>query len=137
MLRDFPVNYDLRLDPSNVQFRGLRRPVTTYDLMQFATEPPLPGMRLSHPRIPWYIDVRPADPLGVTLQDIFDTMHQFFYSQIKHSDFWNTEMGEDDRQKITDSFNGRVGRSREREQGVLKVCSCCFDSSPINDIECR
>lgn len=122
LLRDFPVTYDLRLDISHVQFRDLKRPVSTHDLMQFATEPPLPFMRLSHPRIPWYIDVVPRDAVGVTLWDLFNTMHGYLFERIKRSDFWNTEMGEEDRDKITRSWRERVGRSREEmAQGVLKV----------------
>lgn len=79
-------------------------------------------MRLSHSRIPWYIDVYPQNATGVTLYDLFSAMHAYLYQRIKQSDFWNTEMGEVDRAKITASWRERVGRSKEEaEQGVLKV----------------
>lgn len=130
LFRDSPSTYDLRLDLSQIQFKDLKRAVTPYDLAQFATEPPLPFMRLSHSRIPWYIDVEPQNATGVTLYDLFYTMHAYLYQRIKRSDYWNTEMGEEDRAKISASWRERSGRSREEmEQGILKVRS--WSISPI------
>ncbi|EIM89085.1 uncharacterized protein STEHIDRAFT_52681, partial [Stereum hirsutum FP-91666 SS1] len=94
-------------------------PVVAYDLAQFATEPPSKFMRLSHSRIPWYIDVYPQNAVGVTLIDLFSTMHGCLYQRIEEIDFENTEMGEEDRAKITASRRERVGGSKEEvEQGI-------------------
>jgi hypothetical protein len=120
------VFYDMRLAPHGaanaLHFRDLRRPVTRYDLQAFATEPPMPLMRLYHARLPWYIDVVATDPVGATLQDVFDTLWRFLHARIHRSDFYNNDVGEDERSKIARSFRARCGADEsEIARGVRRV----------------
>ncbi|THH13995.1 hypothetical protein EW146_g6286 [Bondarzewia mesenterica] len=120
--RDPPIVWDLRENTSRIQFRELRRPVTGYDLNQFATEPPLQFMRLYHTRLPWYIDVFPRDPVGITLQDLFTSMYGILLSRIKHSDLYNSDVTADAESKMLRAYAERCnGDEYVRNQGIMKV----------------
>ncbi|KAA1475025.1 hypothetical protein DENSPDRAFT_841724 [Dentipellis sp. KUC8613] len=117
-----PVVYDLRDELARINIRELKRPVTTYDLSRFATEPPVPFMRLYHPHLPWYIDVNPRDPLGVTLHDLFSTIHDTLHSRITSSDFYNNDVTEDERTRVTEAWKYRCrNRASALNKGVLRV----------------
>lgn len=121
-LRDPPVAWDLRDDTSRIQIRELKRPVTGYDLTHFVTEPPLPFMRLYHPRLPWYIDVIAQDPVGTTLYDLFSTIHAVMRSRISKSDYYNNDVTEEERNKVARAWRERCQYDQHAmSRGVTKV----------------
>ncbi|KAI0027236.1 hypothetical protein K488DRAFT_62149, partial [Vararia minispora EC-137] len=92
------------------------------DLSSFATEPPVPLMRLYHPRLPWYIDVVASYPVGATLQDVFSALWRFLHARIQRSDFYNSAVTEEERAKIAGAFHARCGEDRAGvAQGVRRV----------------
>ena len=68
--RELPLLWDLQDDFSQVMFRYLKRQVTGYDLTRFNTEPLTLYMNLFHPRLPWYIEARTTNGLGITFYDL-------------------------------------------------------------------
>ena len=121
-LREPPLVWDLRDDFSRVMFRDLKRQVTGYDLTRFTTEPPTPYMKLFHPRLPWYIEVRTANGLGVTFYDLLTQIQAVLFSRIKNSDFYNNELTQEEREKISRAWKERCQYNQgEKSQGVKKV----------------
>ncbi|KAI9511053.1 hypothetical protein F5148DRAFT_975823 [Russula earlei] len=121
-LREPPLVWDMREDFSRVLFRELKRPVTTYDLTRFTTEPPTPFMRLFHARLPWYIEISTTNGLGVTFYDLLTQMQSLLYSRIKNSDFYNNEITQDEREKISRAWKERCQYNQgEMSQGIKKV----------------
>ena len=119
---DAPVEYDLRLHPRTLTFREVHRAVLASDFSRFACEPPLPYMRLFHPRLPWYIDVHASNPTGVNLGDLFMSIWASLRWQIQKSDFWNDELSESDRNKISYAWKVRCnGDGTEQRSGVRRV----------------
>lgn len=121
-LREPPVTWDLRQELSRAMFRELKRSVTGYDLTRFTTEPPTPYMKLYHPRLPWYIEVRTTNGVGVTFYELFATIQSVLSSRIKNSDFYNNELTQDEREKISRAWKERCQYNLgEKGQGVKKV----------------
>jgi hypothetical protein len=120
-LREPPVVWDLREDVSRVMFRELKRPITNYDLTRFTTEPPTPYMKLFHVRLPWYIEVRASNEVGVTFYDLFTHILSVLSSRIKNSDFYNSEITQEEREKIARAWKERCQYKGEMSQGVKKV----------------
>ncbi|KAI0266257.1 hypothetical protein BC834DRAFT_986692 [Gloeopeniophorella convolvens] len=121
-LREPPVLWDLRDDLSRVLFRELKRPVTGYDFTRFTTEPPTPYMKLYHTRLPWYIEVTTTNGVGVTFHDLFTHIQRVLSSRIKNSDFYNNEITQEDREKISRAWKERCQYNQgEMGQGVKKV----------------
>ena len=121
-LREPPVVWDLREDVSRVLFRELKRQVTGYDLTRFTTEPPTPYMKLFHTRLPWFIEVRASNEVGVTFYDLFAHLQSVLSSRIKNSDFYNNEITQEEREKIARAWKERCQYNQgEMSQGVKKV----------------
>jgi len=121
-LRDPPVQWNLRENYSRVVFRELKRPVTSYDLARFTTEPPTPYMRLFHDRLPWYIEVWASNEVGVTFYDLFSQMQNMLSSRISKSDFYNNDVTQEEREKISRACKERCQYNQgEMGQGVKKI----------------
>jgi hypothetical protein len=119
---DAQVSYDLRRPPRTLSFRQVPRAIVASDLTRFACEPPLPYVRLVHPRLPWYIDVHASNPTGVDLSDLFHAIWTCLRWPIGKADFWNDELGDGDRDKISHAWRVRcAGDSFERGCGVRRV----------------
>jgi len=58
-------------------------------------------MKLSHDRLPWYIEVRASNADGVTFYDLFVQIQTVLSSRIKNSDFYNSEITEEEREALT------------------------------------
>ncbi|KAF8267215.1 hypothetical protein EI94DRAFT_1802066 [Lactarius quietus] len=103
-LREPPVLWDLRDDSSRVLFRELKRPVTGFDFTRFTTEPPTPYMKLYHSRLPWYIEVKTTNGVGVTFHDLFSHIQR------------------EEREKISRAWKERCQYNQgAMNQGVKKV----------------
>jgi hypothetical protein len=119
---DAPVSYDLRRPPQTLVFRDVPREIIASDLTRFACEPPLRYMRLIHPRLPWYIDIEASNPTGINLGDLFQAIWVCLQWPIQKADFWNDELSESDRDKISHSWRVRCnGDPREQASGVRRV----------------
>jgi uncharacterized protein DUF6699 len=119
-------------------FRELKRPVTGYDLTRFTTEPPTPYMKLLHERLPWYIEVRASNAVGVTFHDLFVQLQTVLSSRIKHSDFYNNYITQEERDKISRACKERCQYNQgEMGQGVKKVDYLMRDCVFIGLVRCR
>ncbi|KAJ7644801.1 hypothetical protein FB45DRAFT_898701 [Roridomyces roridus] len=103
------ITYDMRLSPDRTRAFGPFKPRTSGDLMQPAVTPATSRMRLVHPRLPWWVDVRQATPNqgGVTLYDVLRTLHDELDRAIGSRDFFNEELGRKDRDALTKAFKER------------------------------
>ncbi|KAM5543533.1 hypothetical protein V8D89_002784 [Ganoderma adspersum] len=117
-----PMALDLRESPNALKFRALKeRPLTSWDLMRFVCEPPLPFMRLYHAQLPWYIEVETQNPSGVTLYDMFCAINQCMMTQIQNADYYNVEMSSETRAQVADAWAARCRNEEERQQGIRRV----------------
>jgi hypothetical protein len=119
-----PIYYDLRdpFMPENIEFLNLNRPHNTIDLAQLVFQPTSDFLRISHPRLPWYIDIRRKQPNGVTIYDVFEQMHEQLHEQIQDKHFYNEDLNEVDRTQLAFTFNSRVvGNQMLHAGGILKV----------------
>ncbi|KAF5313730.1 hypothetical protein D9611_010096 [Ephemerocybe angulata] len=122
-----PIALDLRQNPLNLPphstlFLNLSRPHNNIDFAQLATSPATSHMRLYHPLLPWYIDVRAAHPNGVTVYDLLTQMYRQLMMPITGRHFYNEDFGEEERAAVTRAFAVRVGRDEgETGRGVVQV----------------
>lgn len=121
-----PIFLDLRFHPlgtsSMLEFPYLHRPHNDLDFAQLATSPPAPELRLYHPRLPWYIDVVQNHTNGVTVYDVLVQMFQQLDLPIAGKHWWNEEIDDVLRTKMTLEFNERTaGNKEEVGRGVKRV----------------
>uniref|UniRef100_D8PQU4 DUF6699 domain-containing protein n=2 Tax=Schizophyllum commune (strain H4-8 / FGSC 9210) TaxID=578458 RepID=D8PQU4_SCHCM len=120
-----PVFWDIRYDPEYVNclnFPCLRRQHNEIDFFQIASEPPVERMRLVHHRLPWYIEILQSQPNGITVGDIITQMYAQLSMSILAKDYWNEEMTEADREKITVAYRKRCkDDEQELGKGVKRV----------------
>lgn len=101
----FPIQSQLQ-QPHNMSiFPNLRRPPTSIDFAQMATDPPTSHMRFFHQRLPWYIDVVSTSAaahgghgvgmgvLGLTIYEVLEGVWRELQRPITSRDFYNEEMG--------------------------------------------
>lgn len=108
-LSSHPIEYDLRLDPTqnDIQFLNLPRAANELDMLQLVTNPPALGLFLSHPRLPWLIVVKATHPNGVTINDVLTQIYENLQTPIDGRDYYNSELDSSDREEITTAFNYR------------------------------
>lgn len=116
-----PMFLDLRKNPSTLRFRELERAVNPWDLTRFACEPPVASMRLYNVHFPWHIDVESSNPAGVTLHDLFSAIWLSMMTPISQADWWNNEMDEITRERISRAWADRCADDEERQKGVRRV----------------
>jgi len=93
-------------------FRGPSRTIQTdpsLDYAQLATEPACAFMRLYHPNLPWFIDVRQSNLAGITVYDIMLSMWQQILTPITGEHYWNEDLNDEDRDTISNAFMERCG----------------------------
>ncbi|KAI0338071.1 hypothetical protein BDW22DRAFT_1338754 [Trametopsis cervina] len=113
---------DLRDNPVKVYFRSLGRPTNPWDLTRFACEPPLQVMTFYASNFPWYIEAHSSNPSGVTLHDMFFAIWTCLMTPITNEDYYNNEMDEASREKISEAWSVRCGdKKEERAMGVRRV----------------
>lgn len=122
-----PIFLDLRIHPlhptsSTLEFPHLLRRHNDLDFAQLATSPPAPELRLYHPRLPWYIDIVQSHTNGVTVYDVLVQMFQQLDLPITGKHWWNEEIDDVLRGKMTAAFHGRTaGNGDEVARGVKRV----------------
>ncbi|KAJ7240510.1 hypothetical protein C8J57DRAFT_1371035 [Mycena rebaudengoi] len=120
------MSFDLRaedpFDPINLELLTTGRPFNQTDLAQLATTRPVRRLRFYHPRLPWYIDVRAAQPNGILVGDVLHQIHEKLHRQIRPEDFNNTVLDATDRELITDAYRSRCDDLVDAmQQGVQRV----------------
>uniref|UniRef100_A0A8H8CEV6 DUF6699 domain-containing protein n=1 Tax=Psilocybe cubensis TaxID=181762 RepID=A0A8H8CEV6_PSICU len=103
------------LSPPNLKFFRLSRPHNPIDLLQLATRPATPFMRLMHPKLPWYIDIHESRPNGVLVGDVLEQMHRQLHVSIRGRHYWNDVLGPEERREIARAFEERVRAYGEGE----------------------
>jgi hypothetical protein len=122
-----PIYFDLRIHPLNLtastlEFPHLHRPHNDLDFAQLATSPPAPELRLYHPRLPWYIDIRQNHMNGVTVFDVLMQMFDQLDLPITGKHWWNEEIDDVMRGKMTAAYYERTASSKEETmRGVKRV----------------
>ncbi|KAF8905710.1 hypothetical protein CPB85DRAFT_1315072 [Mucidula mucida] len=121
-----PINLDIRYNPlqgtETTLFPYLGRAFNHIDLYQLATTPSAPFMRLYHPRYPWYIDVRPSQPNGVTVYDIVMALHQHFTAPILNRHYWCEDVTSRDREEINRAYYLRCRSAQEELSKGVRRC---------------
>ncbi|KDQ56151.1 hypothetical protein JAAARDRAFT_195354 [Jaapia argillacea MUCL 33604] len=119
-----PVAYDMRLDfEGTVCFVHLNRHIEFEDLAQYTTEPPVYQMRLYHPLLPWYIDIRPNSGPGCVLGNLFASIYAKLRKEIGKLDFYNNGLDDEEREEIIDAWFLRCGLEggEAKKYGVRRV----------------
>ncbi|KAJ7200350.1 hypothetical protein GGX14DRAFT_372244 [Mycena pura] len=84
-------------------------------------------MRLMHPRLPWYVDVKPGPKTpGVSIFDVLHALYEELDRPIAARDFWNVELNNSDRKSLTRAFKERCLRhgqyaGEEMAKGVKRI----------------
>ncbi|KAF9522182.1 hypothetical protein CPB83DRAFT_139071 [Crepidotus variabilis] len=92
---------------SSIEFLNLSRPHNDIDFAQLACQPSAPFLRLYHPRLPWYIDIRQVHPNGITVLDVLSQMHAQLHTPIHGRHFYNEDLSDIERTEITRAFQNR------------------------------
>ncbi|KIJ11723.1 hypothetical protein PAXINDRAFT_171670 [Paxillus involutus ATCC 200175] len=116
-----PTIYDVRRNPLMLVFRDLDRPPLASDMDHSATLPPTRYMRLYHPRLPWYIDITANGTPFISLADLFQQLFAALDKGLSKNDFYNNDLDNEDRQKLTQAYYERCRDNAERMQGVKRV----------------
>lgn len=126
-----PVTHDLRLNPlhnmspilhARMSTNDHRKPFDDLDFAQFATTPPASLLRLVHPRLPWYIDIRQTHPNGITVYDVIHQIYEELQQQILSRHYYNDVLSEKDRKEIAQAYHRRVDLLRSgKENGILWI----------------
>jgi hypothetical protein len=121
------ISFDLRRPPEATSFFGSFRPQPS-DMGKPAVMPAAARMRLVHPRLPWFVDVRPhTATYPISIYDVLRTLYDELTIPIAGRDFWNSELSKKDRESLTRAFKDRClldGRERSREEmlkGVKRI----------------
>ncbi|KAJ7285233.1 hypothetical protein C8J57DRAFT_1671591, partial [Mycena rebaudengoi] len=118
------IFFDLRLSPQEIPDMGRFRPRSQNDLLVPAIRPEVRKMRLVHTHLPWYVDVQCSHAQHVTLYDVVCALHEVLDAPIAAWDFWNEELGPDDRAELTRAFKERCemwGKQFTREEMLKGV----------------
>ncbi len=124
-LENPPLAFDLRcsiMEGHNILFQTLGRKYNEVDLAQLAVHPAAPVLRLFHSRLPWYIDIHPSHPNGVTVFDVLVQLSRQMQAPIHSRHYYNETLDSTDRAALAKYFKDRIrGRRGEREKGILQV----------------
>ena len=102
------------------------RPHFPLELQEAATNPPVTFLRLRHSLLPWFIEVNantsPGDLRIITIGHLLSMIHLELRRQIEHNDFYNEDVSEEDRQRITAAFTTRTRDDAEDySKGVRRI----------------
>lgn len=113
--------YDMRREPLTLMFRGLDRPPLATDMDHSITRPPVQYMRIYHPRLPWYIEIKPNGAPYISLADFFQQLFAALNKPISKPDFYNNELDNEDRDMLTRTYLERCRTEDEKMEGVKRV----------------
>lgn len=118
-----PMELDLRRNPKELKIFSLEHTLSPLDFTRFACEPPLPRMRLFHPRLPWYIDVHAQNPAGVMFLELFMAIWCCMFTLVREDDFYNSRMNPDAQEQIKRASEERcsTGTSEAHATGIRRV----------------
>jgi hypothetical protein len=119
----FDLRADHPFDPANLELLATRgRPFNPTDLAQLATARAVAQLRFYHPRLPWHVDVRAAQPNGVLVADVLHQLHAALHRPIRARDFANRALSAADRERITGAYRARCAdRVDVMHHGVRQV----------------
>lgn len=99
---------------------GLRN--TNADYCEMATTPAVQQLRMYHPSLPWYIDVKARNSYGITVGDVYHQLYESLRSVVPGEEFYTNELDADDREAIIKALEARCGKSqRKRKLGMMRV----------------
>ncbi|KAF8124576.1 hypothetical protein EV363DRAFT_1403141 [Boletus edulis] len=113
--------YDLRREPLTLMFRDLERPPLANDMDLAVTRPPTQYMRIYHPRLAWYIDIRANGAPYISLADFFQQLFAALNKPISKFDYYNNELDDEDRNILTHIYLDRCRSQEEKQEGVKRV----------------
>lgn len=102
-------------------FRQLDRAPLANDMDHSVTRPITHYMRIYHPRLPWYIDIRANGASYISLADFFQQLFAVLNKPISKYDFYNKELDDEDREILTRTYLQRCRSEDEKMEGVKRV----------------
>ncbi|KAH6905963.1 hypothetical protein BKA70DRAFT_1289860 [Coprinopsis sp. MPI-PUGE-AT-0042] len=124
-----PIDHDLRehpFEPPSAIFSNLGRVPNQIDFAQLTTQPSCSMMRVYHPSLPWFIDVKQTHPNGVMIYDVFLQIWTQLAQPIRGRDFFNDELTDGDREVITRSWWERCEGDTTSQAYGRGVCQIDF-----------
>lgn len=76
-IESYRFDFDLRFHPMqpSAWYCFGNRQINDVDFQQLATIPPVHQLRLYHPLLPWYIDIKSSRDNGIQIWDVFFQIH--------------------------------------------------------------
>jgi len=78
-------------------------------------------MRIYHPRLAWYIDIRANGAAYISLADFFQQLFAALSKPISKYDYYNNELDDEDRNVLTHIYLDRCRSQEEKKEGVKRV----------------
>ncbi|KAI0783720.1 hypothetical protein C8Q75DRAFT_833348 [Abortiporus biennis] len=115
------MSWEVREPPEHTIFYALPQ-TTLWDFSRLAADPPEQHMTLYSPYYPWHVEVNAAHLPGITFHELFAAIWISLNEVITTDDWYNTEMTESVRDKISLAYNIRCGTNEtQRRSGVRRV----------------
>ena len=116
--------WDIRYSPASLLLSPENRPYTYLELQEPATSPPTTTMHLTHPLLPWWIEVTSHSAPGsiISISHLLTQVYYELQRQVMESDYWNEGMSEEDRRLIDRAWRHRcAGDIEEARRGIRRV----------------
>ena len=114
--------WDIRCPPEFLQVQPDGRPHSYLELQEAATDPPTNRMFLTHPLLPWAIDVSSVPGSVITISHLLTQVYLELQRSVMESDFWNDGLDEEDRRQIHSAWEQRCGGNwEEAGRGIRRV----------------
>ncbi|KAF9524189.1 hypothetical protein CPB83DRAFT_861766 [Crepidotus variabilis] len=117
--------FDLRKPPLpeyGLVLPSLGRAPNTVELYQVATSPAVGYLVISHPRLPWYIEIYASSRNGITVHDVLLGLYESLKQPVAMHEYYTSTLQEEDREMLTLAFLARCGgKAREKAGGLRRV----------------
>ncbi|KAI5121766.1 hypothetical protein M0805_009577 [Coniferiporia weirii] len=115
-------SWDVRRSPDSFLVLPEQRSLSYLELQEGALSPPPVRMKLTHPLLPWTVHVAAGPNEVVTVAHLLWTLHGELNRQVFQRDFWNDDVGEEDRKIIYAAWEARcAGDPALAGQGIKRV----------------
>jgi len=120
--------WDVRMPPEALEVQPDGRPHSYLELQEAATDPPTNHMFLTHPLLPWMIDVSSVPGSVITVSHLLTQIYFELQRSVMESDFWNDGLDEEDRKQIHLAWWQRCAGDREEASRGLRRVDYLLDT---------
>ncbi|KAG7091375.1 hypothetical protein E1B28_010415 [Marasmius oreades] len=119
--RSYPISCDLRCNRPYMAAKSHRRHrvLTFTESFEPATVPPVNMMRLYHPLLPWYIEIKAREVTGITIYELLSVLMQELSCRVTDQEFDSQWVTGDEREAILHAALERDGTSVIRRVDFL------------------